>query len=114
MGPDGTFAAVLAFNLLHLLPDRSAALAAIHRQLKPDGLLISKTPCLSEMNPVIRVAVPVLVPLMRWLGKAPYVSSFRASQLEAEIAGAGFTILARERHGSGRKDARIFVVAGKS
>jgi hypothetical protein len=48
------------------------------------------------------------------IGKAPFVSYFSAPELEAEIAGAGFTIIERERHGSGRKDARIFIVARKS
>ena len=109
-GSEGTYDAVLAFNLLHLIADRPSTLAGIRRLLKPNGLLISKTPCLSEMNPLIRVAVPA----MRFFGKAPFVSFFSASELEAEIAGAGFTLVERERHGSGRKDARIFIVARKS
>jgi ubiquinone/menaquinone biosynthesis C-methylase UbiE len=109
-GLDGSYDAVLAFNLLHLISDRPSALAHVHRLLKPGGLFISKTPCLSEMNPLIRIAVP----LMRFAGKAPFVSLFAAPALEAEIAGAGFTINERERHGSGRKDARIFMVARKS
>lgn len=109
-GSDGSYDAVLAFNLLHLIADRPSTLARIHRLLKPDGLFISKTPCLSEMNPLIRFAVPV----MRFAGKAPFVSFFTASALEAEIAGAGFTINERERHGSRRKDARIFIVARKA
>ncbi len=108
-GSDGSYDAVLAFNLLHLIADRPSTLARIYRLLKPGGLFISKTPCLSEMNPLIRVAVPV----MRFVGKAPFVSFFAAPALEAEIAGAGFTINERERHGSGRKDARIFMVARK-
>jgi ubiquinone/menaquinone biosynthesis C-methylase UbiE len=109
-GSDGSYNAVLAFNLLHLIADRASTLARINRLLKPNGLFISKTPCLSEMNPLIRVAVPV----MRLAGKAPFVSFFAAQALEAEIASAGFTIGERERHGSSRKDARIFLVARKS
>ncbi len=108
-GTDGTFDAVLAFNVLHLLTDRRAALAHMHARLKPGGLFISKTPCLSEMNPLIRYAVPVA----RLLGKAPTVAFFNALELEAEIASAGFAIVARERHGSERKDARIFISAQK-
>ena len=109
-GSDGVYDAVLAFNALHLIADRSSMLAHVHRVLKPGGLFISKTPCLSEMNPLIRLAVPVA----RLLGKAPTVSFFAASALEAEIKGAGFTIIERGRHGSGRKDPRIFIVASKS
>jgi hypothetical protein len=61
------------------------------------------------MNPLIRIAVS----LMRFAGKAPFVSLFAAPALEAEIADAGFNIYDRERHGTGRKDARIFIVARK-
>lgn len=108
-GSDGSIDAVLAFNVLHLIADRASVLADIRRLLKPGGLLISKTPCLSEMNPLIRLAVPVA----RLLGKAPTVSFFSAAALEAEIAGAGFEIVETGRHGSGRTDPRIFIVAGK-
>lgn len=108
--PEGSFDVVLAFNLLHLVAGRAAALAHVHRVLKPGGLFISKTPCLREMNPLIRAVVPV----MQLVGKAPYVDFFTAGNLENEIAAAGFAIVERARHGSGRKDARIFVVARKA
>jgi ubiquinone/menaquinone biosynthesis C-methylase UbiE len=108
--PDGSFDAVLAFNLWHLVADRALALAQVHRLLKPGRLFVSKTPCLGEMNPLIRLAVPV----MQLVGKAPYVAFFSAAELEGEIERAGFTIIERTRHGSGRKDARIFIVARKA
>jgi ubiquinone/menaquinone biosynthesis C-methylase UbiE len=106
---ENTYDAVLAFNLLHLIADRRAALTNIFRMLKPGGLFISKTPCLSEMNPLIRLAVPV----MRLIGKAPFVACFTAYDLECDLADAGFIIVDRERHGSGRKDARIFLSVRK-
>ncbi len=109
-GSDGAYDAVLAFNILHLISERSSMLAHVRRMLKPGGLFISKTPCLSEMNPLIRFAVPVA----RLVGKAPSVSFFSASELEAGIESAGFTIIERARHGSGRKDPRIFIAAGKA
>lgn len=107
--PDGTFDAVLAFNVLHLVTDRPALYAKLLAALKPGGLLISKTACLMEMNRLIRLAVPV----MRVIGKAPYVDFFTADELEREIAAAGFAIVERARHGTKRKDARIFIVARK-
>src|SRR5262245_14936657 len=55
-GADGTYDAVLAFNLLHLVADRPSAYAHVHRLLKPGSLFVSKTPCLSEMNRLIRLA----------------------------------------------------------
>lgn len=110
LGTEALYDAVLAFNVLHLIGDRAAALAQARRVLKPGGLLISKTPCLSEMNPFIRIAVPIA----RWLGKAPSVSFFDAATLETEITRAGFTITERARHGSGRNDPRIFLVAQRT
>ena len=106
-GGDAAYDAVLAFNLLHLLSDLPAVLARVRRTLRPGGLFISKTPCMSEMNPLIRLAVPVA----RLLGKAPHVAFFTGAGLEADMAQAGFSIVERARHGSGRKDPRIFLVA---
>ena len=106
-GPAGFHDAVLAFNVLHLVADRAAVLAEAHRLLKLGGMFISKTPCLKEMNPLIRLAIPV----MQLIGKAPPVDVFGAAELEAAVAAAGFTIVERGRHGSGRTDPRIFLVA---
>lgn len=109
--PDGSFDAVLAFNLLHLVAAREAALRGVRRVLKPGGLFISKTPCVGEMNPMLRLAIP----LMQMAGQAPHVGLFRAESLEREIAAAGFTIVERARHGSKKKrEPRIFLVAQKS
>lgn len=106
---DASFDAVLAFNLLHLVERRQAALSNIHRVLKPGGLFISKTPCLADANPILRVVVPV----MQFAGMAPYVAFFSAEALEREISLVGFEIIERARHGSRAKDARPFLVARK-
>jgi ubiquinone/menaquinone biosynthesis C-methylase UbiE len=107
--PDGTFDVALGFNVLHLVAAREAALRGIHRLLKPGGLFISKTPCLKEMNPAVRFAIP----LMQVFGKAPYVSVFSGPELEREIAAAGFELVERARHGTRGKDPRPFFVARK-
>ncbi len=108
--PDASFDAVLAFNLLHLVEDRAAALRSAHRLLKPGGVFISKTPCLKEMNPALRV----LVPVMQFFGKAPYVGFHNAEELEREVEAAGFEIVERGRHGTGKKqEPRIYLVARK-
>jgi ubiquinone/menaquinone biosynthesis C-methylase UbiE len=107
--PDATFDVALGFNVLHLVAAREAALSGLHRLLKPGGLFISKTPCLREMNPLVRIAVPV----MQLFGKAPYVVFLSAEDLEREIAAAGFEIIERARHASLGRDARPFLVAKK-
>ncbi|MCZ8036276.1 MAG: class I SAM-dependent methyltransferase [Novosphingobium sp.] len=108
--PDQRFDAVLAFNLLHLVRDRPALLQSVGRVLKPGGLFITKTPCLSEMNAIIRFAIP----LMRLIGKAPYLSFFTAADLASEVAERGFSIIEKARHGSGQKDFRVFIAARKA
>lgn len=101
---------VLAFNLLHLVSDLDQALASVMQTLRPGGRLISKTACISEMNPLI----PWLaLPLMRAIGKAPRVLCFDGNELEAAIARHGFFIEAVERHGSRGKDIRVVIVARK-
>jgi ubiquinone/menaquinone biosynthesis C-methylase UbiE len=102
--------AVLAFNLLHLVSDLDRALAQVVQALRPGGLLISKTACIAEMNPLI----PWLaLPLMRAIGKAPHVLCFDADALQAAIARQGMEIVSVERHGTRGKDIRVFIVARK-
>jgi ubiquinone/menaquinone biosynthesis C-methylase UbiE len=106
---DGGYDAILAFNVLHLVPDLEETLAHAYRLLKPRGLLISKTPCLSEMSALIRLAVPVA----RWFGKAPFVNVFSGDELARTIKTAGFAVVETDRHGSGKEDPRAFIVARK-
>jgi ubiquinone/menaquinone biosynthesis C-methylase UbiE len=109
--PDEEFDVVLGFNVLHLVPDRAGALAGMRRVLKPGGLLITKTPCLAEMNLLLRLILPLAVPLMQLVGKAPYVAFLSARTLEQELTAAGFEIIERASHASSGKDARPFLVA---
>lgn len=106
----GTFDAALAFNLLHLVSDLDRTLALVIQALRPGGLFISKTPCISEMNPLIPY---VALPLMRAIGKAPYVRCFNADWLKGAIARHGVEIESVERHGTRGKDSRVFIVARK-
>ncbi len=85
----GTFDALLAFNLLHLIEDLDDALTRAHDLLKHGGLFISKTPCLGVMGLHIRLAVPV----MRFFGKAPFVEFLRPDGLEDTIRGHGFELV---------------------
>lgn len=105
---DGGYDAVLAFNVLHLVQDLDGTLAHLHAVLKPGGLLISKTPCLAEMNPLIR---RVMIPAMQMIGKAPHVLSFTSGELAGALRRNGFEIIADERHASKGKDTRPFHAA---
>ena len=106
----GRFTAVLGFNYLHMVRDVPGTLRRIHDLLAPEGLFISKTPCLGDMNPLIRL---VLLPGMRAIGKAPYVSVFRQAGFCQLVSAAGFDILATENHATRGNDRRPFIVARK-
>jgi len=106
----GAYDAVLAFNVLHLMNDLDEALKQVVQVLRPGGLLISKTACIAEMNPLI----PYLaVPLMRAMGRAPPVRCFDAQWLQLAMVRQGLQIVCAERHGTRGKDIRAFVVARK-
>jgi len=104
------FDAVLGFNYLHLVRDVPGTLRSIHGLLKTGGLFVSKTPCLGNMNALIRL---VLLPAMRAIGKAPHVGVFAATDLDREIRAAGFDILATEDHSTKGTKARPYIVARK-
>ena len=101
---DDSYDMVLALNLLHLLPDRMAALSKIHRLLKPGGLFISSTVCLADRMWFLRPVIPVL----QWIGKAPYVSFVGANDVLREVAVAGFE--EREHWAHGRTNS-LFLIA---
>lgn len=104
--PDASYDMVLALNLMHLLRDRRAALAKIHQLLKPGGLFVSSTVCLSDRMWFLRPVIPV----MQWFGKAPYVSFAKSETVLREIESAGF--IPREQWNHGRANS-LFVVAEK-
>lgn len=105
----GNFDVVVGFNYLHLVHDLDGTLRRIHALLSPGGRLVTKTGCVGEMNPLLRLALPVA----RALGKAPHVGTFRIAQLQQRIEAAGFAIEATEFHGSRGRDTRPYVVARK-
>lgn len=86
---DGTFDAVLGFNLLHLIEDTEGAVRKAHDRLKPGGVFITKTPCLDGKAWHLRA----LIWVMRRLGLAPYVRGLAIPELEAMVTDAGFRIV---------------------
>lgn len=92
----GPFDAVCAFNVLHLLDDLPATLARIHAQLKPGGLLISKTWCFAELPLKLRV----LFAGLRALGLFPTSAALTVEQLRKAIVEAGFEIVAERVFGA--------------
>lgn len=99
---------VIGFSYLHLVESLPIELDHIRSLLAPGGLFISKTPCVGEMNPLIRLAIP----LMRLVRKAPsVVNACTSASLEQAISTSGFEVIATERHGAKKSDFRPFIVA---
>lgn len=85
------FDVVLALNILHLCRDPQAVMKKAHDMLKPGGLLIQSTACIGNMNPLLRMAIPVA----QMVGKAPYVNVMKRDKLHQHIDTAGFHITER-------------------
>ncbi|RIX77185.1 class I SAM-dependent methyltransferase [Acidovorax cavernicola] len=105
------FNVVLGFNYLHLVRDLPGTLRCIHALLETQGLFISKTPCLGDMNPLLRLA---LLPAMHAIGLAPHAGVFRADELGKHLQAAGFEVLATENHATKGGENRPWIAARKT
>lgn len=108
----GAFDVVLAFNLLHLIGDTAGAVRQVRDRLKPGGLFISKTVCLSEAGLLFRSFVHLLIPVMQLFGKAPFVRFLKISELERLISAEGFEIIETGNYPA--KPPSRFIVARKA
>ena len=101
-----SFDAILGHSILHLVGDRAATLHRVFALLKPGGVFISSTPCLADSLGWLKWVLPV----MRWVGKAPPndVAFFRRSEFEDELAAAGFGLDYVWQPGKGKA---VFIVA---
>ena len=102
-----TFDAICAYNLLHLVDDRSAALHTILDLLKPGGFFISATACLGES----RLPFRLLLPIVKLFGRAPAVQVFGIQELERDLLDAGFVEIKRKKVSSAKTSA--FLVAAR-
>lgn len=82
------FDMVMAMSLIHLLRDRSKFIKDVKEYLKPNGSLVISTPCLSDSMPYLKI----ILPLLRFLGKALYVSFFTFNELQKLLRDNGFEI----------------------
>lgn len=84
--PDGSFDAVVAANVLHLVPNLPRALSALRRVLRPGGKLIVPTFCHDETL-LSRIASRII-----GLTGFPGHRRFTTSSLCSALADAGLTI----------------------
>jgi ubiquinone/menaquinone biosynthesis C-methylase UbiE len=105
---EASFDAVLGLNVIHLLPDRQAALAEVARILKPGGIFVSSTVCLGHSY--LRF-IKLITPLGKLLGLMPDVFIMSEADLANEVKGAGFEIERQWRHG--KNGIAVFMIARK-
>jgi 2-polyprenyl-3-methyl-5-hydroxy-6-metoxy-1,4-benzoquinol methylase len=103
----GSFDAVLALYILHILDDAEKVIQRIKDLLKPGGLVISVTPCLGETR-----FQNYILSVISKLGLIPMSRPFTISELEKTIIDGNFKIVEAEcLH---RKGHQYFIVAQKN
>ncbi|MCF6344132.1 MAG: class I SAM-dependent methyltransferase [Devosiaceae bacterium] len=100
-----TYDMVMAHSVLHLLDDKNVAIARIKKMLKPEGIFVSSTACISDHR-----ALKFFLPIGNALGLLPLVRFFSPKELLSSISGAGFEILHQWQPG---KDKAMFIIAKK-
>jgi len=101
------FDSVLAYSILHLVPDRRHTLRAIFQLLKPGGVFISSNVCLAGGF----IPYGIIIGALRWFGKAPKVYLYDRATIFRELSEAGFVEVEEKDVGAERTVA--FVVAKK-
>jgi 2-polyprenyl-3-methyl-5-hydroxy-6-metoxy-1,4-benzoquinol methylase len=105
----GSYDAVLAFAIFHLLDDTGKVLTRIRELLRPGGLLISVTPCVgakASFGDRVLVIVARTLSLLRLI---PRVRFLRVAELHEALAAAGLRVTASDPVALG--SAEYFVVA---
>ena len=105
--PSGPHDVILALNLLHLVPNLENVLAQIYEALPSGGLLIAKTGLLQDGAWYLRLMIPV----MRAIGKAPYVRNLSEVELLSLLNKTGFST--NETLVQGGMVPRMFAVSSK-
>jgi len=103
--PEGGFDAILGHSILHLLPDKDAAIAQVFKKLKPGGVFVSSTICMANgwfLKPVLWIGSKV--------GLLPMIGFFSADALTNAVSEAGFTI---EDRWQPKPKSALFLIARK-
>lgn len=89
----GSYDAVLAWGILHLVDDRERVMERIHELLAPEGVLVSATECMGEK----KTAITSLLAFLMKIGIFPIaLEFFTVADLEGSITGAGFRLVEKE------------------
>lgn len=93
-----SFDRILAFNMLHTIPNPEKAVQRINELLKPDGLFISITPCLGDKMSFLVGLQIRLVQIMCKIGIIPVpIRRIKSSELDDLIANGNFQTVDTEK-----------------
>ncbi len=94
-----SFDVILAFNVLHTIPEPQRAVARMHELLKPGGLVVSVTPCFRDKASFVGSLQILIVRVLCWVGAISIpIRSVASSEIDTLLAGDGsFQIVDGER-----------------
>jgi ubiquinone/menaquinone biosynthesis C-methylase UbiE len=105
----GSYDAIMAFYVLHLVDDPARVFERIHELLKPDGRLICETPCLGESG----FAIGWLIAFAGKLGVLPKVHCLEIADLKSMMTStSSFQLVESDTVDENQK--HLFVVAKKA
>jgi 2-polyprenyl-3-methyl-5-hydroxy-6-metoxy-1,4-benzoquinol methylase len=88
-----SFDVILAWGILHLVDDRPDVIKRIHKLLKPGGLLLSATECMTEK----KSSITSLLSFLMKIGIFPIsLKFFTIAELEDSVIGADLQIFEKE------------------
>lgn len=103
---ENSYDVVLGLNVLHLLEDKEQAIRRVYKILKPGGVFVTSTICIAESKSLIKYVIPIA----RFFGFMPMLTSFSGEQLESSMLEAGFDI---DYLWQKRKGKAVFLVSMK-
>lgn len=107
-----SFDVILAFNMLHTVPNPQNVIQRTYELLKPDGLFISVTPCLrNKLSFLVSIQI-LLVQILCKVGIIPIpIRRLKSSDLDDLIANGNFQTIDAEKIYKGASS--YFMVAKK-
>ncbi|MCK4860572.1 MAG: class I SAM-dependent methyltransferase [Rhodobacteraceae bacterium] len=97
---------IMGHSILHLLEAKEAVIATVYKMLKPGGVFVSSTVCISGNKTFLRAGLAI----GSRLGLLPLVNFFSVDDLAKSLTNAGFTI---DRQWLPENSDAVFIVAKK-